>query len=139
VGRRPAAGVPRREEGASGRPKLGRPAAGVRRGTISAPGRLNAVDSTGHRELAEIWRDADRDDSVRAVLVRGEGEAFSAGGDLAMSEEMTRDHDMRMRGFTEARDIGYNVINCATPVVSAIQGPAVAAGLARARLADVSV
>jgi len=119
--------------------KLDRPADGVLRVTISAPGRLNAVDSTGHRELAEIWRDADRDDSVRAVLVRGEGEAFSAGGDLAMIEEMTRDHDMRMRVFTEARDIVYNVINCAKPVVSAIQGPAVGAGLAVALLADISV
>ncbi len=28
---------------------------GVLRVTMSAPGRLNAVDSTGHRELAEIW------------------------------------------------------------------------------------
>jgi enoyl-CoA hydratase len=112
---------------------------GVLRVTISAPGKLNAVDMTGHRELAEIWRDVDADDEVRAVVVRGEGTAFSAGGDLAMIEEMMADYAVRSRILREARDIVYNVINCAKPVVSAIQGPAVGAGLAVALLADISV
>jgi enoyl-CoA hydratase len=112
---------------------------GVLRVTISAPGRLNAVDATGHRELAGIWRDIDSDDAVRAVVVRGEGTAFSAGGDLAMIEEMMADHLVRARILREARDIVYNVINCSKPIVSAVQGPAVGAGLAVALLADISV
>ncbi|RMI37657.1 enoyl-CoA hydratase [Actinomadura harenae] len=111
----------------------------VLRVTLSAPGRLNAVDNTGHRELAEIWRDADADPEVRAVLVRGEGAAFSAGGDLSMIEEMMDDHAARVRIMREARDIVMNVVNCGKPVVSAVQGPAVGAGLAVALLADVSV
>ncbi|MEV1243140.1 enoyl-CoA hydratase/isomerase family protein [Nonomuraea sp. NPDC049750] len=119
--------------------KIDTPADGVLRITISEPRRRNAVDMTGHRELAEIWRDIDRDDSVRAVVIRGEGEAFSAGGDLSMIEEMTRDHATRLRVFAEARDIVYNVLNCAKPIVSAVQGPAVGAGLAVALLADISV
>jgi enoyl-CoA hydratase len=112
---------------------------GVLRVSISAPGRLNAVDAAGHRELAEIWRDADADDAVRAILLRGEGEAFSAGGDLAMIEEMMDDYAVRSRVLREARDIVYSVLDCAKPVVSAIQGPAVGAGLAVALLADISV
>ena len=119
--------------------RIDRPADGVLRVVISTPGKLNAVDTTGHRELAEIWRDADADDEVRAVLVRGEGEAFSAGGDLALIEEMMADHAVRRRVMREARDIVMNVLNCSKPVVSAIQGPAVGAGLAVALLADVSV
>ncbi|MFG2088999.1 MULTISPECIES: enoyl-CoA hydratase/isomerase family protein [unclassified Spirillospora] len=112
---------------------------GVLRVTISTPGKLNAVDAAGHRELAEIWRDADADDEVRVVVVRGEGAAFSAGGDLAMIEEMMADHAARRRIMREARDIVMNVLNCSKPVVSAVQGPAVGAGLAVALLADVSV
>ncbi len=112
---------------------------GVLRVTISAPGRLNAVDAVGHRELTEIWRDADKDDEVRAIVVRGEGTAFSAGGDLSMIEEMMKDYQVRSRVLREARDIVYNVINCSKPIVSAIQGPAVGAGLAVALLADISV
>lgn len=119
--------------------KIDMPADGVLRVTISEPGRLNAVDATAHRELGEVWRDADRDESVRAVLVTGEGQAFSAGGDLSMIEEMTRDHATRLRVFAEARDIVYNVLNCSKPIVSAIRGPAVGAGLAVALLADISV
>lgn len=119
--------------------KIDKAAPGVLRVTISTPGRLNAVDTVGHRELAEIWRDIDADDEVRAVVVRGEGSAFSAGGDLAMIEEMMTDHAVRMRILREARDIVYNVLNCTKPVVSAIQGPAVGAGLAVALLADISV
>jgi enoyl-CoA hydratase len=114
-------------------------APGVLRVTISTPGKLNAVDRAGHRELAEVWRDIDADDDVRAVVVRGEGTAFSAGGDLAMIEEMMSDHGARTRILREARDIVYNVINCAKPIVSAIQGPAVGAGLAVALLADISI
>lgn len=102
---------------------------GVLRVTISTPGKLNAVDVTGHRELAEIWRDADADDDVRVVVVRGEGTAFSAGGDLAMIEEMMTDHAARRRIMREARDIVMNVLDCSKPVVSAVQGPAVGAGL----------
>jgi enoyl-CoA hydratase len=119
--------------------KIDWPAPAVLRVTIRTPGKLNAVDMIGHRELAGIWRDIDADDEVRAVVVRGEGTAFSAGGDLAMIEQMMADYEIRSRILREARDIVYNVINCAKPVVSAIQGPAVGAGLAVALLADISV
>src|SRR5262245_29025145 len=111
----------------------------VLRLTISSPAKLNAVDLAGHHELAEIWRDVDADDEVRAVVIRGEGTAFSAGGDLAMIEEMMADYAVRSRVLREARDIVYNIINCSKPVVSAMQGPAVGAGLAVALLADISV
>jgi enoyl-CoA hydratase len=132
-------------EGAGGvygkyqRLKIDWAADGVLRVTMSTPGRLNAVDTVGHGELAEIWRDADADDAVRAVVVRGEGTAFSAGGDMSMIEEMMGDHAARRRIMREARDIVMNVLNCSKPVVSAIQGPAVGAGLAVAMLSDISV
>ncbi|WP_131741770.1 enoyl-CoA hydratase/isomerase family protein [Actinomadura roseirufa] len=119
--------------------KIDRAAPGVLRITLSTPGRLNAVDAAGHRELAEIWRDVDADDETRAVLVRGEGTAFSAGGDLSMIETMMTDHAARRRIMREARDIVMNVVNCGKPVVSAVRGPAVGAGLAVALLADISV
>ncbi|MCC3262226.1 hypothetical protein LLE87_29080, partial [Paenibacillus polymyxa] len=39
----------------------------------------------------------------------------------------------------EARDLVYNIINCSKPIVSAIHGPAVGAGLVAALLADISI
>ena len=94
---------------------------------------------TGHRELVEIWRDVDGDDEVRAVVIRGEGKAFSAGGDFVDDRGDDRRPRHAHARVAEARDIVYNVLNCSKPVVSAIQGPAVGAGLAVALLADVSV
>ena len=46
---------------------------------------------------------------------------------------------MRIRVLQEARDLVYNVINCSKPVVSAMHGPAVGAGLVVGLLADISI
>ncbi len=100
---------------------------------------LNAVDADGHRDLAEIWREVDRDPDVRVALIRGEGKAFSAGGDFSLIEDMVDDWETRSRVMHEARDLVHNVIDCSKPIVSAIHGPAVGAGLVAATLADVSV
>ena len=115
-----------------------RPADGVLRIVLDAPN-LNAVSADMHGELAEVWRAVDRDDSVRAAVIQGAGKAFSAGGDFAMIESLVADHAMRNRVMREARDLVYNVIDCSKPIVSAIHGPAVGAGLVVALLADVSV
>jgi enoyl-CoA hydratase len=111
---------------------------GVLQIVLDAP-RLNAVSPQMHRDLADVWAAVDRDDDVRSVAVRGAGAAFSAGGSFDLLEETMRDVSVRARVMREARDIVYGVINCSKPVVSAIRGPAVGAGLVVALLADVSV
>jgi len=102
-------------------------------------GKLPTAGPEGHAALAEIWRDVSRDDSVRAAVLRGEGLGFSGGGDLALVEDMARDFDIRSRVWKEARDLVYNVINCDKPIVSAMHGPAVGAGLVAGLLADISI
>src|SRR4051812_27203277 len=102
-------------------------------------GKLPTAGHDGHRELAEIWRDVGDDESVRCAVLRGEGLGFSGGGDLALVEDMARDFDIRARVWKEARDLVYNVINCDKPIVSALHGPAVGAGLVAGLLADISV
>src|SRR6185503_10687806 len=79
------------------------------------------------------------DDAVRTVVLTGAGEAFSAGGDFDMIEEIMDDFETRARIFREARDIVFNIIECSKPVVSAIRGPAVGAGLVCGLLADISI
>jgi enoyl-CoA hydratase len=92
-----------------------------------------------HRELADVWRAIDASAAVRAVLVRGAGEHFSSGGDFTMIERMIADEATLLRVWREASDLVYNLVDCGKPVVSAIRGTAVGAGLAVALLADVSV
>jgi enoyl-CoA hydratase len=105
----------------------------------SANKKLSTADHNLHRELASIWSDIDKDPQTRVALIRGEGKGFSAGGDLGLVEDMANDFNVRARVWREARDLVYNVINCSKPVVSAMHGPAVGAGLVAGLLADVSI
>jgi enoyl-CoA hydratase len=110
----------------------------VLRITLDGPG-INAVDEAMHGQLADVWPVIDRDPDVRVALLQGAGRGFSAGGSFELLERIVNEHDVRVRVLREARDIVYNVINCSKPIVSAIHGPAVGAGLVVALLADVSV
>src|SRR3954468_15473745 len=102
-------------------------------------GKLAVATANAHAEMARIWLDIDRDPEVRVAILRGAGKGFSAGGDLAMVEQMTRDFDVRARVWREARDLVYNMINCSKIIISAIHGPAVGAGLVAGLLADISI
>ena len=82
-------------------------------------GKLPTAGHDGHRELAQIWRDVNDDESVRCAVLRGEGMGFSGGGDLDLVADMANDFEVRTRVWKEARDLVYNVINCDKPIVSA--------------------
>jgi enoyl-CoA hydratase len=100
---------------------------------------LNAVDEETHSEIPAVWPVIDRDPDVRAVVVRGAGKAFSAGGSFDLIDAQIEDYDIRMRVMRESRDLFYNIINCSKPIISAIHGPAVGAGLVVALMADISI
>jgi enoyl-CoA hydratase len=115
-----------------------RPNDGILRVVLDGPG-LNAVDHAVHRELADVWLAIDRDPDVRVAMIAGAGKAFSAGGSFELIDDITNDYEVRTRVLREARDLVMNVIDCSKPIVSAIHGPAVGAGLVAALLADISV
>lgn len=115
------------------------PAERVLRIRMENPGRLNSADALMHAELVSIWRDIDADPNVSAVIIRGSDGAFSSGGDLDLVQEMSEDFNTLTRVWKEARDLVYNIINCSKPIVSAMDGPAVGAGLVAGLLADISI
>ena len=115
------------------------PEDGVLRLTLNRPETLNSLDKRGHQEIADVWPQIHKDEAVRAVLLNAEGRAFSAGGDFSLVEELIDDFQARVRMWHEARDLVHNIIECEKPIVSAIQGPAVGAGLVAALLADISI
>jgi len=118
---------------------LDRPHLRVLRITMGDPDRLNVVDEDMHTELVHIWRDIDADESVSAVLLSGGKKAFSAGGDFKIIQKAGVDFNYRAKVWKEARDLVYNIINCSKPIVSAMRGPAVGAGLVCGLLADISI
>ncbi|HEX5766845.1 MAG TPA: enoyl-CoA hydratase/isomerase family protein [Burkholderiales bacterium] len=119
--------------------KIHRPEAGILEIVMGEEGRLAVATARAHAEMARVWLDVDRDPETRVALLRGAGKGFSAGGDMAMVEEMTRDFAVRARVWREARDLVYNMLNCSKIIISAIHGPAVGAGLAAGLMADISI
>lgn len=119
--------------------RLQQRANGVLEITFDHPAKLNSVTERGHTELVSVWPDIDADPEVRVVLLRAEGRAFSAGGDYEMISQIMRDQETHRRVLREARELVRNIIECSKPIVSAINGPAVGAGLAAALMADIPV
>jgi enoyl-CoA hydratase len=107
--------------------------------TIDRPELLNAADIRLHRDLSRVWPQIDEDDQTRVVVVTGAGKAFSAGGDLAMVEEMTVSREAVLTQLRDAAALVHALVEVEKPVVSAINGVAVGAGLAVALLSDISV
>ena len=107
--------------------------------TINRPDRMNATNDRLHTELATVWRDVSEDSETRVAVITGAGRAFSAGGDLDMIERMAGDYRRVAQMASEAARLPLNMLDCEKPIVSAINGTAVGAGLAVALMADISV
>lgn len=107
--------------------------------TINRPERLNAATPALHHDLGSIWRDVSDDPDVRVAVITGAGRAFSAGGDLEYEKAGLGDFAYITNTFKDASAIVYNIVNCDKPIISAINGAAVGAGLAVALLADISL
>lgn len=119
--------------------KLDYPSKRVLRLTFDRPETYNSVDAETHTQLTNIWRDINDDPDVNAVIVTGAGKAFSAGGDFELIKSILDNPVARMSTWKEAKDLVYNVINCNKPIISAINGVAVGAGLVVGILADISI
>ncbi len=106
---------------------------------MNRPDVYNAADEEMHSQLATVWTDVSRDPDTRVAVITGAGKAFSAGGDLAMVQRIAGNYDRTARMLSEMSDLVYNMTNCEKPIISAINGVAVGAGLVVALLADISI
>jgi len=116
-----------------------RPSDGVLLITINRPEQYNAMNERLHIEAGRVWLDVAADDETRVAVVTGTGKAFCAGGEFEMVERQFGSFERSAEALQEATDIVYNMINCPKTIISAINGPAVGAGLAVALMADISI
>jgi len=98
--------------------------------TLNRPEKLNALNGPMHDEMLDALDRAEADDDIRVVIFTGAGRAFCAGADLSGGAG-TFDHVAR--GVTNIRDrTGYitlRLFDFLKPVIAAINGPAVGAGV----------
>jgi len=104
---------------------------------LNRPDRLNATNHELHQGLAELFPQIDADGDVRAVVLTGNGRAFSAGGDFDYIDELARDPALRELSLTHGRQIVTGMVRCRVPIVAAVNGPAVGLGCSLVALSDV--
>jgi len=119
------------------------PSDGVALVTMDDPDRRNAMTEQMGRDLATALAELGDDPALRCVVLTGTPPAFSAGGDLAMLEDLGRrareegfDATATMRAFY---DRFLTVRDVPVPVVAAINGHAVGAGLCVALACDLRI
>lgn len=108
---------------------------GVAHITLNRPRKMNAVTPEMAEQIAACCRDADRDDTVRAVLISGSGErAFCAGSDLGSLAEYPDAWSFRNR-----LEYAHALRNVRKPVVAALRGWVLGGGGELALAADLRV
>ncbi|MGY2843658.1 enoyl-CoA hydratase/carnithine racemase [Bradyrhizobium sp. USDA 4509] len=120
---------------------------------LNRPEKLNAFSSTMQQELMDAFDRAENDDNVRAMIVTGEGRAFSAGADLSRGPD-TFDIDAwrqvkRLPDGTvdysdpNLRDSGgrltLRIFKCLKPIIAAVNGPAIGMGLTIQLAMDIRI
>jgi enoyl-CoA hydratase len=106
---------------------------------LDRPEVLNAMNDRLHREVGQVWLTIGADPDVRVAVVTGQGRAFSAGAELEMVEANATDPRRLAGALRESSDLVYNMIDLDKPIISAVHGVAIGAGLAVALLADISI
>ena len=104
---------------------------------LNRPDRLNATNHQLHRGLAGLFPQIDADDEARAVVLTGNGKAFSAGGDFTYLDELARDPDRRKETLAHGRQIVTGMVGCRVPIVAAVNGAAVGLGCSLVALSDI--
>lgn len=104
--------------------------------TMNAPP-VNAQDRVFRDELPRVFDVLGDTPEVRAIVLTGEGRAFSAGADLRERPNLAGEpgayprHNRLMRGAFDA------IMECGKPVIAAVNGPAIGAGCVIALCCDI--
>lgn len=104
--------------------------------TLSNPSKMNAVDGRMHEELSRIFYDVQDDDSVDIVVLQGDGNAFSAGGDIEWMRDAAQGK-VQGPSTVEAKKIIFGLLDLEKPLIAKVRGPAIGLGCTVALFCDV--
>jgi len=112
--------------------------------TLDRPDRMNAFTTRMMEELLEIFREVDRDDGVRAVVVTGAGKAFCAGADLSAGastfDAAAHGDGVGLGGHRDGGgQVALALFGCRKPIIAAINGHAVGVGITMTLAMDIRV
>ena len=100
--------------------------------SFNRPGSLNAIEAGIRREIAAAVDEVNADDSIRVVILTGEGRAFCAGADL--TEKPAPGFDVETMLNTEYKPVLMAITEAPKPWISAVNGAAAGVGSAFAAI-----
>ena len=113
---------------------------GVGRVTLNRPEVRNAFDDALIASLTRVFRELDEDDSVRAVVLAGNGPAFCAGADLNWMKRMAGyGYDENLRDARALADMLATLDRMDKPTIARVHGPAFAGGTGLVAACDIAV
>ncbi len=114
------------------------PADGVVTITLNRPTKRNALSIALRDEVSDAIEALSRDDAVKAIVVTGAGEVFSAGFDLKEFRDLS-DPQQAERLWQSSDRFHHALLSCPLPTVAAVNGPALAGGFDLAVLCDLRI
>ncbi|MDR1647528.1 MAG: enoyl-CoA hydratase/isomerase family protein [Zoogloeaceae bacterium] len=106
---------------------------------LANPGKLNAIDLAMWRELSRLMAVIDADESIRCVLIQGEGEHFAAGGDLEEFVVARATLEQALVYHEEVAAALNAIRHCVHPTLAMIRGNCIGGGLEIAASCDLRI
>ena len=105
---------------------------------INRPEKLNAMNIDIAKEIISIFKQLDKDDSVKVIILTGEGDkAFSAGADIEYMSEISADDSELYAKL--GQELTATVENVTKPTIAAINGYALGGGCELAMSCDIRI
>jgi len=108
--------------------------------TLNRPERFNALTTNMYSELPEILDQLGKDDEVKVVILTGAGKGFCAGSDVSdrLGKRLEKGgEDSRFQNLQQVGKVALDFANFDKPIIGAINGAAVGAGLSLSLLCDM--
>jgi methylglutaconyl-CoA hydratase len=107
---------------------------------LDRPEVRNAFNGRLVEDLQMVFREADRDDATRIVVLAGKGRSFSAGADLAwMQQQAELDPEANEQSAEQMARMFLSIARCRKPVIGRIHGHALGGGTGITAAVDVAL
>ncbi|MDX9858118.1 MAG: enoyl-CoA hydratase-related protein [candidate division Zixibacteria bacterium] len=100
----------------------------------------NAFNATVISEMSDVFEKINADDSIRVVLLTGEGKSFCAGADLNwMKAVVDQSYEQNLAESSGLADLFYQMYTCPRPIVGQINGAAIGGGTGFVAVCDIAI
>ena len=111
---------------------------GVRTLTLNRPNKRNALNDQLIGALSNSLRDAESDESLRAIVIRGAGTDFCSGADLSSLEKIAdSSYEENLDDAKQLMDLYVQIRKTSVPIIAAVHGRALAGGAGLATACDI--